>query len=60
MQVLQHTIKRSPSQPGHIWTEGVCPSVQQRLARMTVSKDMRCLSIANEQFNSYASDLGMT
>jgi len=59
MQVIQHTVKRSPSQPGHIWAGGVYPSVQQRLGRMTVCKG-RCISIANEQFKSYASDLGMT
>lgn len=60
MQAIQHTVKHSPTQPGHIWTGGVCPSVQQRLTRITVSNVMGCLSIASEQFNSYASDLGMT
>lgn len=60
MQVLQHTVKRSPSQPGYIWTGGDCPSVQQRLSRVAVGHDMRCASITNEQFKSYESDLGMT
>ena len=60
MQVLQHTIIRSPIQPGHIWTEGACVSVQQRLTSTVVSLDMRSLVIANDHFKSYESDLGMT
>ena len=60
MQVLQRTINRSPIQPGYIWTEGVCVSVQQRLISTVVSLTMRSLVIANNPFKSYESDLGMT
>ena len=60
MPAIQNTIKRSPRQPGYIWINGVYLSVPQRQTCVTVSYGLVGLSIANEQFKSYASDLVMT
>jgi len=60
MQAIQNTVNHLPKQPGWNGTGGVRPSVHKRLTRMTVNVGVRCLSIANEQIKSYASDLGMT
>jgi len=60
MQVIQHTIQNLHEQPGHIGTGGFCPSVRQRLTRMGVGASLFSLSIANEIFKAYESDLDMT
>jgi hypothetical protein len=60
MQAIQKTVHELPRLPGHSGAGCVCTSVQKQLTRMTVSVGVRCLAIANEQFKSYESDLGMT
>jgi hypothetical protein len=60
MQAIQNTVNHLPRQPGQNGTVGMRLSVTKRLTRMTVSIGVHCLSIANEQFESYESDLGMT
>lgn len=60
MQSIDHTVNHVNTQPGYSGTGSICLSVHKRLTGMTVNVGVHCLSIANEQFESYASDLGMT
>ena len=60
MQDINNTINHLPRHPGRSWTDAVCLSVHKRLIGITMGIGVRCLSTTNEQFYSYASDLGMT
>lgn len=60
MQFIEVTINHLTRRPGQHGTGGVCLPVSTRLTSMTVFMVVNDLDIANAQFKSYESDLGMT
>jgi hypothetical protein len=60
MHSFDYTVNHLHAQPGGSRIGDVCPSVCKRLGQMNVKFGGCCLVIANEQIESYASDLDMT
>lgn len=60
MYSFASTIHQLNKQPGRCARGGMNPSIAKRLTRMDVCVGVHPLFIANEQINSYESDLGMT
>jgi hypothetical protein len=64
MQTTQHNFINLHNLPECFGMAGLRPYVTKQSPKSAVSRlviiDECCLSITNEQFNTYASDLGMT